>query len=185
MEKHGQVVAIVPRSFCNGPYYKPFRRLILRQCSLERIHVFESRNRAFKDDDVLQENVIVKLIKGNGQGDVIVSCSHDQQFSDYAERSVPFSEIVKPSDREAFIHVPTEKQDSAGLPEGVTYVRTSDLGRVLQMSGDLIRHHLRCGNLPEPKRRDGKGRLFTRADVERHKNWRTANEKERTSVARQ
>ena len=31
MEQDGQIVAIIPRSFCNGPYYKPFRELILKE----------------------------------------------------------------------------------------------------------------------------------------------------------
>src|SRR5262249_20366113 len=29
MKQGGQVVAIVPRSFCNGPYYRPFREFVL------------------------------------------------------------------------------------------------------------------------------------------------------------
>ena len=28
LENHGQLVAIIPRSFCNGPYYKPFREFL-------------------------------------------------------------------------------------------------------------------------------------------------------------
>ena len=112
MQDQGQVVAIIPRSFCNGPYYKPFRELLLNTCSLERIHVFEARNKAFKDDDVLQENVIIKLVKGKKQGDVVVSTSHDQQMTDYSERRLPFTEIVKPADLESFIHVPTEERDA-------------------------------------------------------------------------
>lgn len=118
MESNGQVVAIIPRSFCNGPYYRPFRELVLNTCSLERIHVFEARNKAFKDDDVLQENVIIKLIKAKRQGDIVVSTSHDPRLNDYSERTLPFSEIVKPADPESFIHVPTEEQDedeAAGL----------------------------------------------------------------------
>ncbi|MGP8176188.1 MAG: Eco57I restriction-modification methylase domain-containing protein [Terracidiphilus sp.] len=111
MQDQGQVVAIIPRSFCNGPYYRPFRELLLNTCSLERIHVFEARNRAFKDDDVLQENVIIKLVKGKKQGDIVVSTSHDQQLTDYSERTWPFGEIVKPADLESFIHVPTEEHD--------------------------------------------------------------------------
>jgi len=110
MQDQGQVVAIIPRSFCNGPYYRPFRELLLSTCSLERIHVFEARNRAFKDDDVLQENVIIKLVKGKKQGDIVVSTSHDQQLTDYSERKWPFREVVKPADLESFIHVPTEEQ---------------------------------------------------------------------------
>lgn len=106
MAKHGEVVAIIPRSFCNGPYYRPFRELILRAFSLDHIHVFESRNKAFKDDDVLQENVIIKLVRAKQQGNVVVSSSHDQQLTDYNEKSLSFSEIVKPSDPEMFIHAP-------------------------------------------------------------------------------
>jgi adenine-specific DNA-methyltransferase len=113
MQDQGQIVAIVPRSFCNGPYYRPFRRLILSRCSLDRIHVFESRSKAFKDDDVLQENVIIKLVRGKVQGKVAVSISHDHRLTDFRERLLPFSEIVKPNDAEAFIHVPTEERQVA------------------------------------------------------------------------
>jgi adenine-specific DNA-methyltransferase len=112
MEDLGQVVAILPRSFCNGPYYKPFRQLILDKCSLDRIHVFESRARVFKDDDVLQENVIIKLVKAKRQGCVVVSSSHDQMLTDYREGAFPFAEIVEPTDPESFIHVPTEAPEA-------------------------------------------------------------------------
>ena len=112
MQRNGEIVAIIPRSFCNGPYYRPFRRLIFRTCSLDSIHVFESRTRAFKDDDVLQENVIIKLVRGKAQGDIVVSSSHDQRLTDYSERTLPFAEIVKPTDPEVFIHVPTADNDS-------------------------------------------------------------------------
>jgi len=30
LKNGGELVTIIPRSFCNGPYYKPFRHLILR-----------------------------------------------------------------------------------------------------------------------------------------------------------
>lgn len=103
----GELVAIIPRSFCNGPYYRPFRELLLRECAIRQIHLFESRTNAFKDDDVLQENIIVHIEKHASQGRVIVSTSHDAEFRDYAERSVDFDEIVRPSDDERFIHIPS------------------------------------------------------------------------------
>lgn len=109
MEKDGQVVAIMPRSFCNGPYYKPFRELMLLDCSIEHIHVFDSRSKAFMDDGVLQENIILKLIKGKAQSNVVVSWSHDHKLTDYAARTVPFSQVVKPNDEELFIRIQTEE----------------------------------------------------------------------------
>ena len=111
MEKNGQIVAIIPRSFCNGPYYKPFREFMFKNCSIERIHIFESRKKAFKDDDVLQENIIIKLIKNKEQNDVIISSSHDQNLTDYKEKIFSFNKIVKQNDTEFFIHIPKEEQE--------------------------------------------------------------------------
>lgn len=110
MEPNGEIVAIIPRSFCNGPYYKPFRELVFNSCSIEHIHVFESRNKAFKDDEVLQENIIIKLTKGKSQGDVEISQSNDHKFHDYQSKPLPFHRVVKPSDPELFIHIPTNDQ---------------------------------------------------------------------------
>lgn len=110
LDKGGQVVAIIPRSFCNGPYYKPFRALMLKQCSIDHIHVFESRNKAFQDDDVLQENIIIKLTKGKRQGDVEISRSNDHEFTDYKSKPVSFNDVIKANDAELFIHVPIDGQ---------------------------------------------------------------------------
>jgi adenine-specific DNA-methyltransferase len=107
LEDGGQLVAIIPRSFCNGPYYKSFRKLILRETAIKHIHLFDSRKSAFKDDNVLQENIVIKLEKRAKQGDVLISMSADDTFHDYHLSSLAFSEIVKPSDKEQFIHIPT------------------------------------------------------------------------------
>jgi len=112
MTEGGEIVAIVPRSFCNGTYYKPFRHYLLEHCSIEQIHVFDSRRKAFKDDDVLQENVIIHLVKSKVQSDVSVSTSHDAAMLDYEKRRIPFTQIVKPEDTESFIHIPTLDVDT-------------------------------------------------------------------------
>jgi tRNA1(Val) A37 N6-methylase TrmN6 len=107
MKPNGQLVAIIPRSFCNGPYYRPFREFILHHAALRHMHLFVSRTQAFKDDDVLQENVIIRLERGGVQGRVKVSNSTDDSFADIATHEQPFDRIVFPSDREKVIHVPT------------------------------------------------------------------------------
>ncbi|MEI6645604.1 MAG: Eco57I restriction-modification methylase domain-containing protein [bacterium] len=107
LDDGGQLVAIIPRSFCNGPYYKSFRKLILRETAIQQIHLFDSRKSAFKDDNVLQENIVIKLEKCAKQGDVLISMSADDTFHDYHVSSFAFSEIVKPLDKEQFIHIPT------------------------------------------------------------------------------
>ena len=79
MNDDGQIVAITPRSFCNGPYFLPFRKALLKEFQFERIHIFESRDQAFRDDDILQENIIYKLAKGIGKSEVTISVSTGEE----------------------------------------------------------------------------------------------------------
>jgi adenine-specific DNA-methyltransferase len=105
----GYLVAIIPRSFCNGPYYRPFREFIFANASIKHIHLFTSRNKAFKDDGVLQENIIILLERGKQQNKVKISTSTDDNFSDYTLAEYPFSRIVNKNEAEKFIHIPSTK----------------------------------------------------------------------------
>lgn len=107
LEDHGQLVAIIPRSFCNGPYYRPFREYLLERAAIRQMHLFASRKKAFKDDEVLQENLIIMLERGGYQGDVTVMTSTDDSFADLETHKYSFDRIVFPDDPQRFIHVPT------------------------------------------------------------------------------
>jgi len=109
----GQVIAIIPRSFCNGTYYRPFREYILKKASIEHIHVFESRTDAFKDDSVLQENIIIALRKERTQSNVKVSWSSDTSLNDYHEKTVKMNEIAKDRDEQLYFHIPIGIKKSA------------------------------------------------------------------------
>ncbi|MBI5450144.1 MAG: Eco57I restriction-modification methylase domain-containing protein [Gammaproteobacteria bacterium] len=109
----GQIVAIIPRSFCNGPYYRPFRDFVLERTAIRHMHLFDSRNKAFKDDAVLQENIILLLERGGQQGDVTVTTSTDDRFDDLVTHTHPFNRIVFPDDSERFIHVPISQERNA------------------------------------------------------------------------
>lgn len=107
MEEGGQIVAIIPRSFCNGPYFRTFRKFILEHAAVRHLHLFESRDQIFKSDKVLQETIIIHLERGVRQGSVTVSTSSDDNFSDYTTREHSFNQIVHPEDPESFIRIPT------------------------------------------------------------------------------
>ena len=55
----GQLVAITPRSFANGPYFERFRKHLLSSIAVDRLHTFESRSTVFADAGVLQENIVL------------------------------------------------------------------------------------------------------------------------------
>ena len=120
LEDYGQLVAIIPRSFCNGPYYRPFRQYILQRAAIRKMHLFASRNKAFQDDAVLQENLIIMLERSTDQDKVIITTSTDDSFSDLATHEYAFDQIVFPDDPEQFIHVPTSPQQDAPNPHGYT-----------------------------------------------------------------
>jgi adenine-specific DNA-methyltransferase len=106
LEPGGELVAITPRSFCNGPYFRQFRFKFLYLMSLRRIHVFESRKKAFGDDEVLQENVIYHGVRGAPkQKCVTISSSDGSHFDNISSRSVPYEHVVFPGDRDAFIRL--------------------------------------------------------------------------------
>jgi hypothetical protein len=128
MRPGGQLVAIIPRSFCNGPYYRPFREFLLSRAALRHLHLFASRTKAFKDDDVLQENVIMRLECAGVQSNVTVSNSTDDSFSDLVTHEHPFDRIVFPDDPNKFIHVPTSLgYNTIELSKGVKFT-PADLG---------------------------------------------------------
>lgn len=111
----GELVSITPRSFCNGSYFKPFREDFLRLMSIRRVHVFESRNTAFRDDDVLQENVILGAVKSTERGPVEISASATADDHP-TTRTIPYAQLVRPDDPDAFIHiVPDELSHQIGL----------------------------------------------------------------------
>lgn len=148
----GQIVAIIPRSFCNGPYYRAFRNFILEQTAIRHIHLFKSRSKAFKDDDVLQENIIIRLERGGKQGTVTISTSTDDSFSDLTIHEHPFDQVVFPDDPERFIHIPTKTEKSIIELSHVAHYSLTDIG-VQVSTGPVVdfrlKEHLR--DMPDPE----------------------------------
>ncbi len=153
----GQLVGITPRSFCNGPYFRPFREDFLSQLELRRLHVFESRRAAFRDDSVLQENIIFHAVKGRNQPDeMLISSSSGEHGDDITETFFPFAEIVHPHDVEKFIHIPstvshvTAKETMDGLNSSLASLGvTVSTGRVVDFRlKDALRKVPASGTVP-------------------------------------
>ena len=97
LSSKGELVAIVPRSWMSGAYYKQFRRYLLSRCSLDSIIVFGSRTDVFSEFGVLQEICIVKLTKDGRQH--LVSVAEDFQIGDKpAFRAAQLNKLVLGND---------------------------------------------------------------------------------------
>lgn len=105
----GELVAITPRSFCNGPYFRSFRKRFFEQMRLRHIHCFEARDRAFSDDEVLQENVIFHALKAPAeQRKVSITSSTGPEDECPTWRQVDIDQVLKPRDPDRFIHIPVD-----------------------------------------------------------------------------
>lgn len=111
LEPEGQLVAITPRSFCNGPYYKAFRKLFDAQMAFRRIHLYEARDQAFSEDDVLQENIIFQAIKTHSKQDVTITSSPSPLEDVRVRRTVSYAQVINPDDPQLFIHIATSDLD--------------------------------------------------------------------------
>jgi adenine-specific DNA-methyltransferase len=75
LRDEGLMVFITPRSYAAGPYFKLFREKFFKMMCPERVHLFGSRTNAFKKDEVLQENIILKAKKSGKASMVKISAS--------------------------------------------------------------------------------------------------------------
>jgi adenine-specific DNA-methyltransferase len=109
LEQNGEIVAITPRSFCNGMYFRPFRKALLQEMRLSKVHVFNSRSAAFSDDDVLQENIIFHASKTKLNPDWVAVTNHSgHALDEFSEtRLVAYDQVIELKDSEQFIHIIT------------------------------------------------------------------------------
>ena len=139
LEPGGEMVAITPRSFCNGPYFRRFRIGLLDMMSLRHIHVFESRKKVFGDDDVLQENVIYYAVKEAEKPEqILLSSSDGVDFDSTVTRSVPYDRIILPGDRDAFIHLVLSDKDTLATERMSRFTTTLDTLGIEVSTGPVV-----------------------------------------------
>jgi adenine-specific DNA-methyltransferase len=149
----GQVAAITPRSFCNGPYFLPFREGLLRTVALDEFVLVEERNLAFAEDEVLQETILFHGTRGAKQPkSVRIEKAMGADLSEALVEDIPFEDFVLPGDPQKFFHLVPDrhqadiKREMESLPTSLDQLGMSiSTGRVVDFRA---REHLR--KEPEP-----------------------------------
>ena len=108
----GELVAITPRSFMNGSYFRPFRQALSRELAFRRIHVYDARDATFADDGVLQENAIFHGVRGAGPEAIRITTSLGPADDGLLERTVEPDELILPHDPERVLHVVPDETDA-------------------------------------------------------------------------
>lgn len=180
---NGQLVAITPRSFCNGVYFRSFRADLLAETGLDRISVFHERDTLFADSSVLQETIIFSATRGRRPDKVMIATARGY-LGPRLERLIPYTDLVIPTDPEMFLRIPTDDEDdavsatAAGLPATLTDLGLKvSTGRVVDFRAtDFLRmepadgtvpliypHHFKNGSITWPVEHAKKSNYIVRA----------------------
>ena len=129
LQDGGEIVAITPRSFMNGAYFRTYREALIQRLAIRRIHVYDARDAAFSTEGVLQENVIFHGVRGAASTPVRVTMSYGPEDQGLTERMVEPSEMVLPDDGQSVIRLVTDA-NGACITRGILGLpyRISDLG---------------------------------------------------------
>jgi adenine-specific DNA-methyltransferase len=108
----GELVAITPRSFCSGLYFRGFRHWFLERMAFDHIHLFESRTEAFRD--VLQESLVTASHRlGKPSEHVSITSSYGLNLHAVKPRMLPTATVIDDSCRQAVVRIPAGEADEA------------------------------------------------------------------------
>jgi adenine-specific DNA-methyltransferase len=104
------MVAITPRSFCNGTYFKKFRDNFFSRHYFHRIHIYDRRNKAFNEDEVLQENIIFLASPVKPKNNIVLITTSDSP-EDMSSKTLNINHdfIIQPNDKDKIIHIITDE----------------------------------------------------------------------------
>lgn len=108
-----ELVYIIPRSWTSGAYFKKFREYLFAHCVITDIHLFESRDKVFDGESVLQETIIVKIRKTRiAPPTISVTTSSTSSFEDTRRFLAPYDTVVG---KNHFVYLVTNEEDARTL----------------------------------------------------------------------
>ena len=111
LKENGELVFIIPRSWTSGAYFKRFRQKLFNECALVHIHLFESRDKVFDKESVLQETIIIKIQKTTDlpKKICITKTQSNKDFSDLSTFFVSYDTVI--FGKEKYVYLITDKKD--------------------------------------------------------------------------
>lgn len=111
LSKGGEIVAITPRSYCNGLYFRDFRQWFFDRITPFHIHIFESRKHAFQENGVLQEQIIFAGMRDKCTDDVTITASKGRDIQNSERHDVPIHRVIDDSTNNKIIRISSNALD--------------------------------------------------------------------------
>lgn len=124
LKSEAEMVYIIPRSWTSGAYFKAFREYLLSVGKIEQIHLFVSRDKVFNAEEVLQETMIIKIIRSNYKPEnvLITSSNSCNDFANITKLMVPYDAVV--SGEDLYVYLPTSDEEIEVIKKINTYHTT-------------------------------------------------------------
>lgn len=112
LKENAEMVFIIPRSWTSGAYFKRFREYLLLEGKIKHIHLFVSRDKVFDKENVLQETIIISVIKTKENYDSIKisSTESNSDFKYISEFIIPYKLAVS-DDENQFVYLPINQEE--------------------------------------------------------------------------
>lgn len=137
LKDDAEMVYIIPRSWTSGAYFEKFRKFLFSHACIEYIHLFESRNKVFDKESVLQETMIVKFKKNTRFPSCITisTSATNKDFSDLHKLDVPYQVVV--SDNHYYVHLVTDEEEVKSL-QSINHFKNTLVDLGLKMKTGLV-----------------------------------------------
>lgn len=135
LKSQGELVYIIPRSWTSGAYFERFRQYLLNQTVITNIHLFGSRKKVFKGEAVLQETMIIRVVKNAPKPSQIkISFSETSDLSSIQQSYSKYETIVGSN---SYIYLPVDKSQAETL-EKVNRQRHTLLTEGMKMKTGIV-----------------------------------------------
>ena len=110
LKSEQELVYIIPRSWTSGAYFKKFRDYLFGNAAITDIHLFDSRDKVFGGESVLQETIIVKVKKTRNEPNTInISTSSDSEFNNIRKFKAPYHTVIP---KNHYVYLITDEKDA-------------------------------------------------------------------------
>jgi len=120
LKNDGQMTVITPRSYCSGAYFRVFRKWFFKCVKPIKIHVFESRNKIFRKYNVLQEMLILTVVKSFEAPEkiqVTTSIGEIGEINNLGIRNSAYRSIITENNDDVIIRIPLSELDEHIITE--------------------------------------------------------------------
>ncbi len=111
LNPEGELIFITPRSFAAGNYFKAFRQSFFKRVNISDIHIFRSRNKMFKNDNVLQENIILRASKNSNSNIKITVSESDRDIQFSREYLYKREDLIDIKSQDKILFIPSNTNE--------------------------------------------------------------------------